>query len=124
MILGIAGSRSLDHPLPDELMPPYIDRIISGGAKGIDTCARKYATENHIRIIELIPEYELYGSRAPLVRNDIIIKLSDMMYIFWDGKSRGSGYVIKKCIEWNKPYKVFTFDGEKYVPMKQVPDFC
>ncbi len=121
MILGIAGSRSLDHPLPDELMPPYIDKIISGGAKGIDICARNYAIENHIKIIELIPEYDLYGSRAPLVRNDIIIKLSDMMYIFWDGKSRGSAYVIKKCIEINKPYKVFTFEDGKYVPTNKCP---
>lgn len=121
MILGIAGSRSLVKPLPDELMPPYIDGIISGGAKGIDICARNYALENHIMITELIPEYERYGRRAPLVRNDIIIKLSDMMYIFWDGKSRGSYYVIKKCRQLGKPFKVFTIENGEYVPMKQVP---
>lgn len=121
MILGIAGSRSLNHPLPDELMPPYIDEIISGGAKGIDTCARKYAIENRIRITEVIPEYELYGRLAPLKRNDIIIKLCDMMYIFWDGKSRGSAYVIKKCIEMKKPYKVFIFENGKYTATNKCP---
>lgn len=118
MVLGIAGSRSLDLPLPDELMPPYIDRIISGGAKGIDRCARNYALENRIGILEILPEYELYGRRAPLLRNDWIIKLCDMMYIFWDGKSRGSHYVIKKCIETGKPHKVFVMENGKYVPMK------
>ena len=56
MVLGIAGSRSLDYPLPDELMPPYIDKIISGGARGIDRCARNYALERHICIIEILPE--------------------------------------------------------------------
>ncbi len=121
MVLGIAGSRSLDTPLPDELMPPYIDRIISGGAKGIDRCARDYALINHIGMLEILPEYELYGKRAPLLRNDWIIRLCDMMYIFWDGKSRGSGYVIKKCIETNTPHRVFVFENGKYVPMKECP---
>lgn len=121
MILGISGSRSLNHPLPDELMPPYIDKIITGGAKGIDLCARKYADDNHIIATEILPEYELYGIRAPLVRNDLIVKLSDMVYIFWDGKSRGSAYVIKKCIETGKPYRVFTFEDGKYVLTNKRP---
>lgn len=121
MVLGIAGSRTIDAPLPDELMPPYIDRIISGGAKGIDRCARNYALQNRIGILEILPEYELYGKRAPLLRNDWIIKLCDMMYIFWDGKSRGSDYVIKKCIETNKPHKIFIFKDGKYELMKECP---
>lgn len=121
MILGIVGSRTLNKPLPDEIMPRYIDRIISGSAKGIDTCARNYALEKHIMITEIIPEYELYGKRAPIIRNDIIINQSDILYIFWDGKSRGSYYVIKKCRELGKPYRVFTMENDEYVPMKQVP---
>lgn len=118
MVLGIAGSRSLAAPLPDELMPPYIDRIISGGAKGIDRCARDYALKNRIGMLEILPEYELYGRRAPLLRNDLIIELSDMMYIFWDGKSSGTAYVIKKCAETSTPCKVFMFKNGKYTPMK------
>ena len=119
MILGIAGSRSINLPLPDELMPPYIDAIISGGAIGIDRCARDYALKNRILITELLPEYNLYGRRAPLLRNDVIIRLSDMMYVFWDGKSRGSFYVIKKCRQLNKPCKVFVLDeNQKFIPLK------
>ena len=29
-------------------------------------------------------------------RNDIIIEQSDMIYVFWDGKSHGTLYVIKE----------------------------
>lgn len=118
MVLGIIGSRSLEHPLPDDIMPPYIDRIVSGGAKGIDRCARNYALKNHIGILEILPEYELYGRNAPLKRNDCIIKLCDMIYIFWDKESHGTEYVIKRCIETKTPHKVFIFENGKYVPMK------
>ncbi len=121
MILGIVGSRSLKLPLPEELMPPYIDTIISGGAKGIDKCARNYAFERHIGMLEILPEYDRYGRRAPLMRNDWIISLSDMIYIFWDGKSRGTAYVIKKCAEIKKPHRVFIFENGRYIPIKECP---
>ena len=118
MILGIAGSRSIEFSLPEELMPEGIDRIITGGARGIDTSARDYALLHGIPVTEILPEYDLYGKRAPLRRNDVIIKHSDMMYVFWDGKSRGSGYVINKCHELGKPCKVFLVHDGKYIPLK------
>ena len=120
MILGIAGSRSIEFSLPEELMPEKIDRIISGGAKGIDTSARDYAKLHHIPFTEILPEYELYGRKAPLIRNDVIIKLSDMIYIFWDGKSRGSDYVIRKCKESGKPCKVFVLRDSTYIPVESI----
>ena len=72
MIIGIAGSRSIEFSIPDELMPEKIDGIISGGAKGIDISARDYALLHHIPFTEILPEYDLYGRKAPLKRNDII----------------------------------------------------
>lgn len=43
---------------------------------------------------------------APLKRNDKIIGYADMVLAFWDGKSRGSAYIIKKCREMNVPRKI------------------
>ena len=118
MILGISGSRSIEDAIPEELMPENIDMIISGGAIGIDRSARDYAIDHGIPITEILPEYDLYGRRAPLKRNYIIIEKSDMMYVFWDGKSHGSGYVINKCRELNKPCKVFLFSDGKFTLLK------
>lgn len=118
MVLGIAGSRSINRELPEEIMPENIRMIISGGAIGIDRCARRYAAAHYIPITEILPEYDLYGSSAPLKRNDIIIKNSDIVYIFWDGKSRGSKYVINKCIELDKPHKIFLYKNGCFSLMK------
>ncbi len=121
MILGIAGSRDIELPLPDELMPKNIDKIVSGGAEGIDKSARNYALNHKIPILEILPEYDLYGKLAPLKRNDIIINQSDIVYIFWNGKSHGSEYVIRKCRKLSKPHKVFLLKDNKYSILKQVP---
>ena len=118
MILGIAGSRSIDFSIPEELMPEGIEKIITGGAKGIDTSARDYALLHHIPVLEILPEYNLYGKRAPLKRNDIIIKMSDELFVFWDGKSHGTGYVINKCKELHKPCTVFLVRNGKYTLLK------
>ena len=118
MILGIAGSRSIDLPIPEELMPEGIDLIITGGAKGIDSIARDYAHSHNIPVTEILPEYDLYGKRAPLKRNDIIIEKSDLIYVFWDGKSRGSEYVINRCNKLDKYCKAFLVKDGKFIPLK------
>ena len=107
LTIAIIGSRSLDIPIPDGLIPDGTAKIISGGAKGMDFRAREYALSHRILIEEIVPAYDLYGRRAPLVRNDIIVSRSDTVYIFWDGKSSGTAYVIKECRKQNKPYRIF-----------------
>ncbi len=107
LTIAIIGSRSLDIPIPDGLIPDGTAKIISGGARGMDFRAREYALSHRILIEEIVPAYDLYGRRAPLVRNDIIVSRSDTVYIFWDGKSSGTAYVIKECRKQNKPYRIF-----------------
>lgn len=114
MKLAIIGSRSLDTEIPEDIMPKNVTEIISGGAIGIDKSAKKFALKNNIKILEILPDYELFGKRAPLIRNDSIINKADMVYVFWDGNSRGSGYVIRKCLEIQKPLKVFKWQGSYY----------
>lgn len=112
MKIAIVGSRSIDTDIPEGIIPENVTMIYSGAAAGIDRCARRYAESHRILIMEILPEYDLYGKTAPLKRNDIIIRLADEVYIFWDGKSRGSNYVINKCKETGKPYHLFKYtDG-------------
>lgn len=87
-------------------MPADTDEIVSGGAKGIDSCARRYAQEKGIKLTEFLPEYSKFGRSAPLKRNMQIIEYADLIIAFWDEKSRGTEYVIKKCKEKGKEVRV------------------
>lgn len=111
MTVGIAGSRSLDVPIPENIIETDgVSMIYTGGAVGIDRRVRDFAAKKSIQITEILPEYELYGKYAPLVRNELIVRLSDIMYVFWDGKSRGTDNVINLCKENNKPCRVYLWN--------------
>lgn len=102
MIAAVIGSRSLTLTDIGEYLPKGITEIVSGGAKGIDMCARQYALEHRIKLTEFIPEYEKYGRAAPLKRNMKIICYADVVIAFWDGTSKGTEYVIRNCRQMKK----------------------
>ncbi len=108
MKVAVIGSRDLNISNLEDYIPKETTEIISGGAKGIDSCAKKYALENNIMLTEILPNYRRYGRKyAPLQRNELIIKSSDLVIAFWDGKSMGTKYVINKCKELKIKVKVF-----------------
>ncbi len=107
MKVAVIGSRGLNVPSLGDYLPEGTDEIVSGGAKGIDTSAREYALTHGLKLTEFLPEYDKYGRSAPLKRNITIIEHADLVLAFWDGQSRGTAFVIRKCREMNVPVKVF-----------------
>jgi len=107
MKVAVIGSRSLKINNLDAYLPIDTNEIVSGGANGIDSCAKNFAIENNRLITEFLPEYAKYGKVAPLKRNLQIIDYADMVIAFWDGKSRGTKYLIDQCQKLNKPIKIF-----------------
>ena len=108
MKIGIIGSRKLVIENLQEYLPEGITEIVSGGAKGIDTCAKLYAKENNLKLTEFLPNYEKFGRVAPLKRNLQIIEYSDEVIAFWDGDSKGAQHVINTCSKINKKITVYT----------------
>ena len=106
MRIAIIGSRTLKIDDVDKYIPDGVTEIVSGGAKGIDFCAREYAIKRGIKLVEFLPEYEKFKKGAPLKRNVQIIDYADKIIAFWDGKSRGTKYVIDNCREQNKEIEV------------------
>lgn len=109
MKVAVIGSRNLIVKNIGEYLPENIDEIISGGAKGIDTCAKNFAIANKIKLTEILPDYENFGRSAPLKRNLQIIDYADAVIAFWDGKSRGTEYVINNCKKNNVPYILYLY---------------
>ena len=106
MKTAIIVSRGLTVKNLEKYLPPETTEIISGGAKGIDTCAKEYAISHKMKLTEFLPEYEKYGKNAPLKRNISIIENADIVLAFWDGKSHGTKFVIDKCRETGKKIKI------------------
>lgn len=106
MKLAIVGSRSIKKLDISPYITPDVNLIISGGAIGVDTIAEQYA--DRVRMSKLIirPQYNLMGRRAPLARNEIIVKMCDKVLAFWDGTSRGTKYTIDYARNLNKEVQV------------------
>ena len=109
--VAVIGSRNLTVPNLGDYLPNECTEIISGGAKGVDTSAREYAEAHGIKLTEFLPNYSKFGRGAPLKRNLEIIKASDMVLAFWDGKSKGTAYVIKECEKLGKPARIIQLES-------------
>ena len=107
MKLAIIGSRTLVVDNLDSYLPENITEIVSGGAKGIDQCARKYALSNNIPLKEFLPDYSKYGRTAPLKRNLQIVEYADEVLAFWDGHSTGTIYTLKEAHRQQKRIHVY-----------------
>ena len=107
MKVAVVGSRGLDIDMIHFYIPAAATEIVSGGAKGVDTEAKKFALKNNLRYKEILPDYEKYGRVAPLKRNDEIIDYADLIVAIWDSKSNGTKYTIDKCKKLGKSLIVF-----------------
>ncbi len=108
MIVAIIGSRKIGKFDIGKYISEDVTEIVSGGAKGVDTLAKVYADGHELRYTEFLPEYEKYGRAAPIKRNDLIINYADKVIAFWDGESKGTKYVIDRCLKTCKDIEVIT----------------
>lgn len=117
MKVAVIGSRGISGCDLSLYLPEETQEIVSGGARGIDRCAREYAISKGLKLTEFLPEYDKYGRGAPLRRNIQIIDYADMVLAFWDGTSRGTKFVIDKCREKRKKARFFLLKTAR--PVKE-----
>lgn len=98
--------------------------IIHGGAVGVDSIAEDAAEQCQIPTRVLRPDYKAHANcpkYAPLARNIEIVKLSDLVIAFWDGKSKGTLHTIKQAEAAGKLFKVYGPDGTPIEGFSLVP---
>lgn len=94
MKIAIVGSRNI-FSVDISKYVSHDDEMVSGGARGVDSCAAEYAKKNGLKLTEFLPRYDIYGRGAPIVRNREIVDYADRVIVFWNGYSRGALSVIK-----------------------------
>lgn len=113
MRIGIIGSRGFNnYILVKDVMSEYInnvDVIVSGGAKGADTFGEIWAKEHNKETLIFLPDWNKYGKRAGFIRNQDIVKNSDLIIAFWDGYSKGTKSSIDLCSKFNIPIKIVNY---------------
>ena len=108
MKVAIIGSRTIFIENIKDYIPQGTTEIVSGGAKGVDTCAKLFAESNNITYSEFLPDYKKYGRAAPIVRNRLIVDSADIIIAFWDGTSKGTKSVIDYCNKAGKKVQIYN----------------
>ena len=108
MKVAVVGSRRLSVNNLEKYLPLGTTEIVSGGAVGIDSSARRYANNFGLKLTEFLPDYENHGRSAPIRRNIDIINYADVIVAFWDGTSRGTKFVIDNAKKRGKKVIVYV----------------
>lgn len=80
--------------------------IVSGGARGIDTCAKDLARAEGYQYTEFPADWNKHGKAAGPIRNKQIVSYSDVVLAFWDAESRGTLSTIRYAKKAGKPCMV------------------
>jgi len=107
MRLIIAGSRDLYVSMDElfEILEKFdllykVKEIVSGGAKGIDTCGEVFAKWYKIPAKVFLADWNKYGALAGPRRNREMARYSDALLVIHN-RSKGSLH-MKKCMETMK----------------------
>ena len=114
MKIVVGGSRDFsDYEVLCEFLDSLLDgadvsdlMFLSGGCRGADLLAERYAAERGITIERHLPEWDKYGRAAGVHRNCEMVDEADKVVAFWDGKSRGTKSLIEYAKKRGKPAEV------------------
>jgi len=111
--IAVVGSRGFnDYSLLERTLTPYLPFVlVSGGARGADSLAERFADKNNLEKIIFKPDWDKHGKAAGFIRNRLIIEHSDVVLAFWDGQSKGTENSINIAKRLNKPICVVPYNN-------------
>lgn len=111
--IAVVGSR--DYPALSQVDATMQDiasvyrnvRIISGGARGVDSRARVAAKALGLLFEEFPAEWHPFGDAdydpsAGYKRNKRLVEMADQVDAFWDGESKGTKHTIDLALKLRK----------------------
>lgn len=112
--VAIVGDRNfIDYSYFKWIIDSYrnkygISFIISGGARGTDSLAERYAKENEISYTVFVAEWSKYGNGAGPIRNKKIVENCDVMIAFLAKESKGTKNSIEQAKNSSKPVLIIN----------------
>ena len=91
--------------------------IVSGGARGADALAKRYASERGYQYIEFPADWKNNGKAAGFIRNEQMHKFLSRYenrgcIAFWDGKSKGTEHNFSLVKKYNTPFRLIRTDAK------------
>jgi len=83
----------LDEALTD--LPLEDVEIVCGMCEGVDMLGYRYAVERGIAIKEMPADWKTFKRSAGPIRNLAMVRYSNRLFVFWNGKSKGSKDILK-----------------------------
>lgn len=113
----VVGSRTFqDYKLLSDKLDNLLQNqtdivIISGGARGADSLAERYAKEKGLMLKVFPADWSLYGKRAGFIRNKEMVEYisgtnNAGCIAFWDGSSKGTKHSIRLAQEYKVPTRI------------------
>lgn len=107
MNIAVIGSRTFDNYRKMELFLDSLIRergftditIVSGGARGADTLAEKYAKNRGYPLIVKLADWDRFGKSAGYRRNEEMAEIADLCVGFIVDDSKGSTMMLKICAD-------------------------
>lgn len=100
----IAGSRTItDYAAVEGAVKASgftITEVVSGCARGVDRLGEQWGYAHGVPIARFPADWKRYGQKlAGLIRNKEMAQYADALIAVWDGKSTGTGHMIRVARE-------------------------
>ena len=118
MVVGIIGSTSIsDCDLEKFIRLKEVSHIITGEEKKIHKIASQYAQKHNLSCSIMRKDTERFGPAACNIRDLAIVSHCDKVYVFWDGKSEETKYIVDFAYDCEREVSmvIIMYENEKYL---------
>lgn len=92
--------------------------VLCGMAKGRDMAGKRYAEQRRFHVRYFPADWQQYGRRAGIVRNELMAQNADALAAFWDGSSRGTKNMIETAQRYGLAVRVIRYNLKSEMPEK------